>query len=319
MQFTLAGKKMYSKILLFGEYSLMYGSGALTRPYEGYHAGLCFPSPSMPPRQRKTAGNSNQLIRDYTLHLGRDKQFEGLAELLDLERLTRDTEEGLFLHSTIPSGYGLGSSGALVAAIYEGYARVPAPDTDTSHDLVRLRQVLAQMEGFFHGSSSGVDPLGILLNRPLLIGAEHKLSLPTIPGRSQDGKTGFFLINTRIPRKTSEQIAIFKNKMSDPSYRDTFTGEYIRGSDACLASCLAGGSDLHQRMGQLSLLQFEIFREMIPRNFLQVWQEGLRTGKYFLKLCGAGGGGFLLGHTGDMRDAEALLSRQHVGIKALDG
>jgi mevalonate kinase len=36
---------------------------------------------------------------------------------------------------------------------------------------------------------------------------------------------------------------------------------------------------------------------MIPRLFKKLWKKGLDTGDYYLKLCGAGGGGFILGFT----------------------
>jgi mevalonate kinase len=34
---------------------------------------------------------------------------------------------------------------------------------------------------------------------------------------------------------------------------------------------------------------------MIPDSIRPVWEQGLKSGAYTLKLCGAGGGGFLLG------------------------
>jgi mevalonate kinase len=34
---------------------------------------------------------------------------------------------------------------------------------------------------------------------------------------------------------------------------------------------------------------------MIPQSFQDLWQQGLDEGHFALKLCGAGGGGFLLG------------------------
>ena len=38
-----------------------------------------------------------------------------------------------------------------------------------------------------------------------------------------------------------------------------------------------------------------MFSQMIPKNFKRIWKEGFNTNKYYLKLCGAGGGGYLLG------------------------
>ena len=38
------------------------------------------------------------------------------------ERLDADLEKGMYFDSSIPMGYGVGSSGAIVAAIYDRYA-----------------------------------------------------------------------------------------------------------------------------------------------------------------------------------------------------
>jgi mevalonate kinase len=38
---------------------------------------------------------------------------------------------------------------------------------------------------------------------------------------------------------------------------------------------------------------------MIPNAFHQFWKSGLANDAYYLKLCGSGGGGFLLGFTAD--------------------
>lgn len=36
---------------------------------------------------------------------------------------------------------------------------------------------------------------------------------------------------------------------------------------------------------------------MIPTKERALWTKGIETGDYILKLCGAGGGGFILGHS----------------------
>ena len=40
---------------------------------------------------------------------------------------------------------------------------------------------------------------------------------------------------------------------------------------------------------------------MIPKKFLKLWKKGLSTNDYIFKLCGSGGGGFLLGFTLDIK------------------
>ena len=47
---------------------------------------------------------------------------------------------------------------------------------------------------------------------------------------------------------------------------------------------------------------------MIPESIKHVWQKGLETDNFYLKLCGSGGGGFLLGFTADYEKAQAQLA-----------
>lgn len=47
---------------------------------------------------------------------------------------------------------------------------------------------------------------------------------------------------------------------------------------------------------------------MIPENFMPAWQWGLDSGIFQLKLCGSGGGGFLLGFTTDYQAAKKYFS-----------
>ena len=46
---------------------------------------------------------------------------------------------------------------------------------------------------------------------------------------------------------------------------------------------------------------------MIPRQFHELWKKGLETNEYYLKLCGSGGGGYILGFTEDMDRAKLAL------------
>ena len=46
---------------------------------------------------------------------------------------------------------------------------------------------------------------------------------------------------------------------------------------------------------------------MIPKEFHKLWQRGIETNDYYLKLCGSGGGGYILGFTQDMEKAKTAL------------
>ena len=46
---------------------------------------------------------------------------------------------------------------------------------------------------------------------------------------------------------------------------------------------------------------------MIPQQFHELWKNGLDTNDYYLKLCGSGGGGYILGFTEDIEKAKRTL------------
>ena len=54
-------------------------------------------------------------------------------------------------------------------------------------------------------------------------------------------------------------------------------------------------SFLFHHLWLISKFQWDFFPEMIPTNMRGFWLNGLDSGDYVLKLCGAGGGGYILG------------------------
>jgi mevalonate kinase len=46
---------------------------------------------------------------------------------------------------------------------------------------------------------------------------------------------------------------------------------------------------------------------MVPEKYKQVWENGVKTGNYSLKLCGSGGGGYILGFTSNYNMAEVYF------------
>ncbi len=313
--------------MLFGEYSLLYGSDALTMPFRRYGSTLVFPFPGMNYKQQKTALSSNEQLYKYCKFLAHDKTVPRIDELLNLDRFAEDLAQGMYLHSTIPSGYGLGSSGALVAALYDRYRITHiGADHQTSTGLSWLKALFGRLETWFHGSSSGIDPLSIFVQKPLLIGQNQNLSLTDLPEGLPSGRGGFFLVNTHIPRKTSELITIFKRKEANPAFRQIFLHDYVLSNNACIHALInnygshgEGATPLSEKMHHLSSLQLDLFKEMIPDIYRLPWQEGLSTGKYAMKLCGAGGGGFILGYADNYQIASEIWGKHHMPATTLDG
>ena len=102
----------YSKIILFGEYSMIFDATALMIPLRKFKAEWkMHPALNLPGEQA-----SNQSIRKFMEYLYNDEE---LSDLFDFQRFDADLNQGLFLDSDVPSGYGLGSSGTLTAAVFQ--------------------------------------------------------------------------------------------------------------------------------------------------------------------------------------------------------
>ena len=57
----------------------------------------------------------------------------------------------------------------------------------------------------------------------------------------------------------------------------------------------------------VSEVVLENFKPMIPSAFHKVWQHGIETNDYYLKLCGSGGGGYILGFTKDFNKTKKAV------------
>ncbi len=307
-------KRFFAKILLFGEYSLMHGSNALSVPCKKYHAEWRFPDQHMDAKTRAMAIHSNKQLNAYKHFVLTGGHAEYFSNYLHTDAFEKDLANGVYLYSNIPSGYGLGSSGALVAAVYDRYKKTVSEDNKPWYDNnpVRWKPLFARMESFFHGNSSGIDPLAVYLGRPLLIGADNQMSILSLP--VQDNNGGFFLVNTQIPRKTANMMAIFSKKMGRPLFADTFLGDYLACNDRCIRALFAADPLFTEYFQQLSNYQWQIFQEMIPDTFRPAWRSGLTSQNYALKLCGAGGGGYILGYTPNYFHASEELRKQHIRL-----
>ena len=122
----MKGPLFYSKILLFGEYGIIKDSRGLSIPYNFFKGALKTADPL-----KGAARESNENLRRFATYLETvSREFPDTG--FDLDRLRDDLDAGLYFDSSIPQGYGVGSSGALVAAIYDRYARKEAMVTTDS-------------------------------------------------------------------------------------------------------------------------------------------------------------------------------------------
>jgi mevalonate kinase len=302
------GRAFFGKIMLFGEYSVIHKARALTIPLPNFSGRFSF----VLNEGDAYSLASNKLLKDYLDFLKQGSKKPGYCRVqLNLEAFEADLENGLFFQSDIPQGYGAGSSGALVAAVYERYAPSPVKHTPLpdSKKLEQLKRDFAHLETFFHGTSSGIDPLSCFLAKPLLIDAEQGFLPAEIPPFDPANKLGFFLLDTQMIRQTEPLVNTFREKYQNLAFQSFFHNEYIPLVDQCIDALITGDSGLLLKLTRkLSDLQLKHFSQMIPSKYSSLWQQGIDSGKYFLKLCGAGGGGFILGVTNELPETCSFLS-----------
>lgn len=301
----MKGPLFYSKILLFGEYGIIRDSKGLSIPYNFYKGAL-----KMEQNLSGIALKSNQSLQRFTAYLEDLQEAKPALVQFDLESLKRDVTEGLYFDSSIPQGYGVGSSGALVAAIYDQYAqdKITVLENLTREKLLQLKTIFGEMESFFHGTSSGLDPLNSYLSLPILINSKDHIEPTGIPSQSSEGKGAVFLIDSGIVGETAPMVTIFMENLKDQGFRKMLKDQFVKYTDACIENFLKGDlKSLFSNTKSLSKVVFNNFKPMIPEQFHQVWEQGIESNDYYLKLCGSGGGGYILGFTPDLDKAKEAL------------
>lgn len=292
----------YSKILLFGEYGIIKNSKGLSIPYNSFKGGL-----KIGDVNSKIVDQSNrnlQLFRDFL------SDIDSSIVAFDLKKMNNDLSNGMYFDSTIPQGYGVGSSGALVAAFYDRYAinKFTVLENLTRDKILHLKNIFSSMESFFHGKSSGLDPLNSYLSLPILIHSKDQIETTGIPLQSSNGKGAVFLIDSGESCETAPMVDIFFKSMKNTNYNRVIREGFIRITDSCVDNFLAGDfKSLFFDIKNLSKVVLENFKPMIPQNFHKIWAKGIESNDYFLKLCGSGGGGYILGFSQDFEKAKSSL------------
>ena len=298
----MKGPLFYSKILLFGEYGIIKDSKGLSIPYNFYNGAL-----KMDDNPSKEAKDSNASLKRFTAYL---KNLDAALVTFDIMLLQKNVDGGMYFDSSIPQGYGVGSSGALVAAIYDKYAddKITVLENLTREKLLKLKAIFAEMESFFHGKSSGLDPLNSYLSIPILINSQDNIEATGIPSQQHSGKGTVFLLDSGIIGETAPMVGIFMEKMKQEGFRKMLKTQFIKHTDACVDDFLKGDiKSLFSNTKQLSKVVLNHFKPMIPQQFHELWKKGIETNAYYLKLCGSGGGGYILGFTEDIERAKQAL------------
>lgn len=272
-------KKFPSKILLFGEHIVNIGAHALAIPNPKFYAQLSFDK------------QHTDFIKESDLVLNKMHDYLSnhaeLKNIYNTNQLKEDIDSGLCILMNIPIGYGLGSSGAIVAAIFDKYVL----SKNFSND--KLKEILGETEGVFHGKSSGLDPLVSYLNQAVFIDKEtHIVTINEVWKKHFN----IFLLDTKSPRKTAPLVELFLQKVkSDKEFKTTLEKEIIPLNNQIIKNFL---NNQHENtlelVGQLSQLQYNTMQDFTLAPQKEIWEQGLKSNNYYMKICGAGGGGFHL-------------------------
>ena len=299
--------KIYpAKLLLLGEYTVLCGSSSLAIPFP--HFLLRF--------SRNDNNNHKGVLKDYGKYLA-NRDFSNWDVSFDHPAYIDFLENGWFFETNIPVGYGVGSSGALTVAVFDTFFKVG--NKGLLSDNTILKTLFAEMEGFFHGKSSGIDPLIIHLNQPVMSTSSGEIRLVEI----DSGPFSAFqllLIDSGISRNTGDFVRIFNKKMEDNTYKTAYIEPLSAVNTALIDELtLMGGNsayevDLFRDFTEISRLQFQAFQEMIPEHIYRVWESVLKDDQHTLKLCGAGGGGYFYLLSKDLK----AFKMAHPGFKLIN-
>jgi len=254
-----------AKVLLFGEHTVVLGGDALAIPFSKYKCHW---------------DTSNMHIEFWWQDFIDYLKLECLDFLL-VERLDgiRDVTP---LTWDIPIGYGLGSSGAITAAIYD-YANVAVEE-----DYGQLQALLGKMESYFHGKSSGYDPLISFAKTGVHKSGSNRSSWSYDLG----DQLHCYLLDSGTPRSGKDLIQEFgKRAEANPQVHQ----DILKLNNQIIQSIVGDASKLDfEKLNQLSHMQYEYMDYMLVDSVNKVWEESLSNDEVAIKICGAGGGGFYL-------------------------
>ncbi len=279
-----------SKLLLFGEYILLLGARALAVPAPIFSGGWA-----------QAGSAQTDTRREHLLQLADSTALAGIPDL-DTGTFRHDIAGGLYFRSDIPVGYGLGSSGALCAGVYDRYARAK------TEDLSELKALFARMESHFHGQSSGIDPLTSYLNKPLVIADRNDVHLfEARPWLATPPVV--FLLDTGLPRQTGPLVQWFLEKSREANFARQLERELFPANMALLEAWQdAAEYPFWDALRRVSAFQLAFMPPMIPEYLRPIWEQLLSGDDILLKICGAGGGGFMLGFAKNQETALEKLS-----------
>ena len=285
------GKRYNSKILLFGEYTVLNGTKALAIPFDKFYGTWIY-------EKNHSSNLEIQKLKQYLLKI----YYDGKLPNFDFDDLEYHIAKGLAFDSSIPQGYGLGSSASVTAAIFDGFRKEKEQLT-----INELRTVLGLIESCYHGSSSGLDPLVSFLNQPVLIhDADH---VELIDEQNSNIDSSLYLLDTKMPRRTAPLVDAYLATFQKSEEFRKRIDEISEINNHLIDDYLTNDiSSFINNFQKLSWAQYNYLSILIPEVYRRIWKQGHDTCSFDMKICGAGGGGFMMIMIYDQSVAEEILN-----------
>ena len=148
--------------------------------------------------------------------------------------------------------------------------------------IIELKTIFSNLENYYHGTSSGLDPLICYLNLPILIKSKNNLGTVGIPS-SNNGKGAVFLLNTGEVGNTQPLVKHFLERCKEEGFREMLKNKF-KNNDAVLKLLKNEGESLLKNVKSLSKVLYDNFQPMIPKLFRKLWKDGIDSNSYYLKL-----------------------------------
>jgi len=300
-----AEKSYYAKLMLAGEYGVIAGSEAITVPFRKYSARLAVRDGDT---QDPSIINSVASLRKLLIYI-RSLPKNSFYAIPDIEKFEEVLKKGYYIESTIPQGYGIGSSGAVSALVYDQFFY-----TEKTLSLEQQRKDLATLESCFHGKSSGVDAMTCYTEAPLHFLPDGEIRRLETDPLSPRGGYRFFLLDSGQVFDTGPLVRLFLEKMENKDFARLIKGDYA-GLIQKLIGTLNRTTDHDPALifRAISDFQWNHFAPMIPENMKDAWIGGQVSNLYYLKLNGSGGG-FMLGiaHESAKDEVDQVLNGDNI-------
>ena len=132
---------------------------------------------------------------------------------------------------------------------------------------LKLKTIFSKLESYYHGTSSGLDPLICYLNLPILIKSKTNLGTVGIP-ESNNGKGAVFLLIQVKLEIHNRLVQHFLERCKEEGFREMLKNKFKKYNDASIDAFLKNeGKSLLKNVKSLSKVLIRKFSTYDTQTF----------------------------------------------------